>query len=222
MIIENVEAKIRKYNLLCLHYNLIADQIYKAREEWNPFDENYLRYIVAGLVSFDMERMMGKGLDRKYVISANGFASRLHHKLHLIKPLIHELINANLPSIEIPKYSLKIESAYNVLSATGEGALNEDSNDAFHVGASKILHFLIPKLFLIVDSNAARAFRLSHRLPFKNTTQPGYSSDLYIRCLSCAKDDIESYDAERFQTLEAGVPIARIYDKLAFATGSGW
>ena len=90
----------------------------------------------------------------------------------------------------------------------------------FHVGATKILHFINPEAFIIVDSNAARAFRRSHHVSFRNTTQPGYSIDKYIDCMECSKSDILRYGVEEFCALEEGVPITRIYDKLTFMTGS--
>jgi hypothetical protein len=72
----------------------------------------------------------------------------------------------------------------------------------------------------MVDRYAARAFRASGRVPFRNGTQPGYSADLYIECMKCAKDDITAYGIEDFQALEPTTPITRVYDKLTFVTGS--
>jgi len=224
VILKRATRKVARYNEVGLHYNLVANQIYEKRsvDDTDPFDTPFLRYIIAGLISFDMRRMMGKGLVAKYEIEAGGFASRLNSKLQEIRPLLDPLINLNLTQINLQQNSHAIEAAYNTLSAKGNGALHENQTKFFHVGATKILHFLNPKLFIIVDSNAARAFRRAHNLPFRNATQPGYSAPLYIKCMECAQKDILTYGLEQFQALEPSVPITRIYDKLTFATGSEW
>lgn len=226
MILINAARKVARYNELGLHYDLVANQIYEKRFVGGtaPFHTSFLPYIVAGLISFDMGRMMGKGLVAKYEIEAGGFASRLNSKLQEIKPLLDPLINLNLTQTDLPQHSDAIDAikeAYNTLSAKGNGALHENQTKCFHVGATKILHFLNPKLFIIVDSNAAQAFRDAHNVLFRNATQPGYSALSYIECMKCAQKDILTYGLEQFQALEPSVPITRIYDKLTFATGSG-
>ncbi len=222
MILKNAARKVARYNEVGLHYNLVANQIYEKRfvDDTNPFDKSFLGYIVAGLISFDIGRMMGKGLVAKYEIEAGGFASRLNFKLQEIVPLLDPLVNLNFTQINLQQNSHAIEAAYNTLSAKGNGALHNNQTKSFHVGATKILHFLNPKFFIIIDSNAARAFRGAHNLPFKNTTQPGYSAPLYIKCMECAQKDILTYGLEQFQALEPSIPITRIYDKLTFVTGS--
>ena len=224
MILKNATRKVAQYNEVGLHYNLAANQIYEKRfvDDTDPFDTSFLRYTIAGLISFDMGRMMGKGLVAKYEIEAGGFASRLNSKLQEIRPLLDPLINLNLTQTNLQQNSRAIEAAYNTLSAKGNGALHENQTKFYHVGATKILHFLNPKLFIIVDSNAARAFRSTHNLLFRNATQPGYSAPLYIKCMKHARKDILTYGLEQFQALEPSVPITRIYDKLTFATGSEW
>lgn len=83
-----------------------------------------------------------------------------------------------------------------------------------------MMHFLGPELFIMVDSNAARAFKTAHNVPFKNTTQPGYSADQYIRCMNLARADISEFGSDNFKALEPDIPITRIYNKLTFVTGS--
>ena len=73
---------------------------------------------------------------------------------------------------------------------------------------------------MIVDSNAARAFRAAGHVYFLNSTPPGYTPDLYVQCLKHAITDIKEYGMRDFQTLEPGTPLTRIYDKLTFITGA--
>ncbi len=78
MILFNAHDKIKRYNQLCVHYNLVAKGVYVARAPMNDFfGTDFLPYIVAALISFDLGRMMGKGLENKYDINHNGFARRL-------------------------------------------------------------------------------------------------------------------------------------------------
>jgi len=218
VILTNAEAKIERFNHVGLHYNLVANQIYEKRfaGDTDPFAESFLPYVIAGLIAFDMGRMMG---DKPYEINANCFASRLNRKLQNLISELKPLINTALTEINLQKYRAHILEAYNALSALGNGALHMDSKKSFHVGATKILHFLNPKLFIIVDRNAARAFRLAHKMPFRNTTQPGYSAERYIDCMLYAQRDILEYGLDKFKALEPCSPITRIYDKLTFVTG---
>jgi len=101
------------------------------------------------------------------------------------------------------------------LALSGEGCLNQKGHD-FHVGATKILHFINPQLFLIIDRNAARAFSDCHRVTYRNSTQPGYSAEKYVECLEYAKQDIITYGVNEFLSIETGTPMCRIYDKLSF------
>ena len=185
------------------------------------FGGEYLPYIVAALISFDLERMMGKGTDNKYDIKAGGFASILHKKLSTIKAKIQHLTEINIIDIDLKSEKSNIKDAYEELSAGGKGGLHQAGKE-FHVGATKILHFINPELFIIVDSNASRAFKRYHGVSYQNSTQPGYTSDKYISCISSAKADIIKFGQKKFLTLDPGIPIARIYDKLTFATGSEW
>ncbi len=105
------------------------------------------------------------------------------------------------------------------MAAVGENSLNYRGG-RFPVGASKILHFLNPNAFIIIDSNASRAFSLTHNVSFRGSTQPGYTGKKYSECMGYAQDDIYSYGYKAFRDLESGTPLCRIYDKLTFVTGS--
>ena len=157
--------------------------------------------------------------ENRYDTKREGFANHLVKKLNAIKPYIAHLMNLQIDGICFNSEKENIKMAYRILSSGGKDGLNQRQGE-FHVGTTKILHFMNPRLFIIVDSNAARAFKLSHRVNFLNTTQPGYSRDRYIECMEHARMDILNFGIEEFCALEKGVPIARIYDKLTFMTGS--
>jgi hypothetical protein len=220
MITMNASDKIRKFNERGLHYNIVADAVYRFRNsKLDHFNNEYLPYIIAALISFDMGRMMGSNADGRHDTKRKGFANHLLKKLNMIKPYIAHLMNLQIDDFSLSSEKENIKMAYGILSAGGKDGLNQKQGE-FHVGTTKILHFMNPMLFIIVDSNAARAFKLSHRINFRNTTQPGYSRDKYIECMEHARMDILNFGVEGFCALDKGVPIARIYDKLTFMTGS--
>lgn len=185
----------------------------------DPFGFEYIPYIIAALVSFDMGRMMGPDAKSRYDRKSGGFATLLEKKVSAIRPYISHLANSRLDALSPRSEEGNIKIAYDILSSAGKYGLNQKGGE-FHVGATKILHFINPEAFIIVDSNAARAFKLSHQVSFRNTPKPGYSSDRYIDCMEHAKGDILTFGVTEFRALEKGVPMARIYDKLTFITGS--
>ena len=220
MITSSAPEKINQFNKIGLHYNLVADAVYHLRNSVSdPFDFEYMPYIIAALVSFDMGRMMGPDAKSRYDRKAGGFATLLEKKVNAIRPYISHLANLRLDGLSPRSEEENIMKAYDILSSARKDGLNRKGG-GFHVGATKILHFINPEAFIIVDSNAARAFKLSHHVSFRNTTQPGYSSDKYIDCMEHAKRDILNFGVPEFCALEKGVPMARIYDKLTFMTGS--
>lgn len=220
MITQNASEKIRQFNERGLHYNLVADAVYSKRKLiLDPFDPKYFPYIIAALISFDMERMMGAPAESKYNPNMEGFAYYLLIKLKEIRPKIGPLVNLQLEDISSRSEKENIKKAYNILALEGKDGLNR-TGGKFHVGATKVLHFLNPEVFIIVDSNAARAFRESHGIKFRKSAPQGYSGDKYIDCMEHAKMDILNFGIKEFRTLEDGVPITRIYDKLTFITGS--
>jgi len=223
MITSNAKEKIEEFNSIGLHYNLVADAVYKKREDLeSPFNQEYLQYIIAGLISFDMGRMMGDNRTR-YAIKPGGFATLLGKKLSKIRQTLSHLVvsDLKLTNLDIEKESQRIMDAYEVLAEGGIDGLNRrEGGFDFHVGATKILHLIKPDVFLIIDSNAAKAFKSNHGIAFRNTTQPGYAADKYVACMECAKQDILDYGLDNFRLLEPKTPIGRIYDKLTFITGS--
>jgi len=222
MITSNASLKIKRFNTSGYHYNFVAERIYNYRKHCpDVFGIDYLPYIVAGLITFDMDRMMGKRREQKYDPSKAGFAKKLFDKLKKLKGIIGHIKGESILSIDIDKEKSNIECAYEILAMKGSDGLHDNDEKTFPVGATKILHFLNPELFIIIDSNAARAFKMCHQVPFKNTTQPGYSAKRYTACMEHAKKDMQDFGVSRFLSLESGCPITRIYDKLTFATGAG-
>jgi hypothetical protein len=161
--------------------------------------------------------MMGQG--NKYAIEARGFRRRLRAKLRIIREAIGDLAASCLHQVDLAAYAGAIETAYNSLADAGEDSLNADQSDQFRVGATKILHWIAPSLFIMVDANVATAFRAHHRVNYRNSTQPGYTAKKYLECLQRAQDEIHAYGFEHFVRIELTTPVARLFDKAAWIAG---
>jgi hypothetical protein len=222
MLLSNAKEKLDRFNRYGLHYNLVAQAAYeKLKKVDSPFSMEYRPFIIAALISFDMGRMMGNGLSKRYDPTQDGFASKLDLKMKAIQIDIEPLSNIPIPNIEIDEFSQSIKKSYLILSKKGKGGLHSGGKH-FHVGATKILHFINPSLFPIVDSNAAKTLRSLFGLPYKNTTQPGYSDEMYLKSIIAIKAALSNYGYLEFQSLEPETPVMRIFDKLTFAYGNGW
>jgi hypothetical protein len=184
-ILSNATYKIAELNCIGFHYNLVAKAVDNERcIHTDPLNRSFMRYIIAMLISFDMGRMMVK-VEEAYDFKDKGFGSLLMLKLHKIRPNLERLMNLSLTEIDLQAYEQDILKAYRELSDDGENALNQKNlnkkNGHFYVGATKILHFLNSKLFIIVDSYASRAFRKVQGV------KPGYSSRKYLECMKLAQ-----------------------------------
>jgi len=221
MLTEEAHSKLKRYNEYCLHYNLVAEGCYrKLAELGDPFSDSYFPYLVAALISFDMGRQMGKGTKNKYDPAANAFAARLKKKLRTVNYLLSSLIHEDLLTVNIELCREAIKKAYDELTQNNYGL--HASNKSFHVGATKILHFLAPDLFPIVDSYAARVFKTEFEIRYRATTQPGYGPERYIEVMEQARSLIRSYGKDEFKALEPGTPLMRVFDKLVFAHAGSW
>jgi hypothetical protein len=197
-----------------LHYNRVAETIYRVRESADPFSPEYERHIADGLIAFDMGRRMGKGDKRDPIC---GFRRLLHDKMGEVHKHLADT-PVCLAQADLTVSAASVKAAYDCLASPGPGALDSEGQH-FHVGATKILHWIAPALFIMIDSNVARSFRKHHAIGFKRATQPGYSAERYVECLKKAQEEIRAYGYDRFCMLEPQTPLARLFDKVAFIVG---
>jgi hypothetical protein len=185
-------------------YERVAHRVYKMRMG-DPLRPEFEAEVIAGLKGFDMARTMKVGFPFRL--------SRAMEELRRIGGRM--LMDAQISSIEMDTHRELILKAYQCFAPAG----TLDPAKESHVAATKILHWLNPELFIIVDSNVARAFRQRFSIAFRDTTQPGYTPEKYLACLRHTQNQIRAYGPERFRTLERGTPEARIFDKIAFVVG---
>lgn len=214
LITAQAAEKIARFNSIGLHYNLVAEAVYRFRAKLSdPFDPCYQPYITAALISFDMGRMMGRSGVGRYDRHAGGFAAALARKLEILRPHLSHICDVRLDQLSLDCEGERIKEAYRILAQGGEESLNQRGG-TFHVGATKILHFLNPQAFIIVDSNARLAFQTSCEIPH------ALSDGRYLERLEHAKRDVLEFGVDEFCALEQGTPLTRIYDKLTFMTGA--
>lgn len=216
------------YNHHGLHYNLVADGVYAARERiGDPLSAAYRPYLIAALISFDMGRQLDAGSEAKYgarddqEINTQSFAYRLQARLRDVAPLLRPLMQCSLVDVALDEHADAISNAYTHLAMRGEHSLSTQGK-AFEVGATKILHFLNPELFLIIDRYAGQSIdraRLANGSPVRSGRR-GDGGAHYVQALESAQAWIIDYGVDRFRALEPGTPLMRIFDKIAFARGT--
>jgi hypothetical protein len=211
-LLDDARESLHWYNTHCVHYNLIADGVYQARRNiGDPFAAEFQPYIVAGLIGFDMRRTMGESGG---LYSADkGFGLQLSNRIKLLRRQLRGLISTDLAAISLRDHRSAIEGAYESIAA---GVV---TSKRFDVGATKVLHWLFPDLFIMIDRNVAATFRRYFEVQFRSGTQPGYLPEKYFECLEKAQRAISQFGRQKFRNLERVTPVARIFDKIAFATG---
>lgn len=205
---ERAEKLIAEYNRnprCAKRYNPAATTVYQARRRFeDPFVPAFELHIIDGLKKFDMGRTMAKDFPRRLQVCLQAVRAR---------PLISRFRECRISSADLSANGAEIEAIYQCLAGAG----NLHPKNQSHVAATKILHWLFPDLFLMVDSKVASTFRDVFGVRFVKSTQPGYSAEKYVQCLCLAQLDIRSFGVERFRLLEANTPEARIFDKIAWA-----
>ena len=228
-ILYNADKKIKHFNRIGIHYEAVYHYVISKRKETDEiYDKDFIDDIVAGLISFDMQRMMGK---KKYFAEGKkSWAEKLHSALETHKEDLENLRSYKLQSVDFDDTDIgkTIKKIFDDLSKPGHGGLNRRSDkESFPVGASKILHFIIPDLFIILDSNAIRELIKLHEFPKGKIV-----GSLYLEAMRIYQMELKrwkrSEDDPQFQkllTLDTSwknfggnrtTPLPRIIDKCTF------
>jgi len=225
MLLSNVAERLAAYERHGLHYHLAAMGIYAAREEiGDVFSPDYQPYIIAGLIAYDMARFLGDepyGREKPYKGEKpykKEFALRLREKLEKVKTSLEPILLKSLSTVEFDDtIKSDFRQAYDTLTAGGTDGLHE-SEKRFCVGASKILHWLNPELFIMLDSHISKAFyhHPTASIPLWRAGAPVYTPDNYLRCLELAQREIIEYGEARLRRDGKGLPLANIYGNTAF------
>jgi len=221
---------VQYFNRIGVHYEAVYHHIVRKREEIQAiFDDDYIDTITAGLISFDMQRMMGSN---KYLVGGDrSWSARLKSKLETHRPWLESLRSYSLQDIDLENATLRdtITTIFDSLSKPGSDGLSKrNKKESFSVGASKILHFLIPDLFVIVDSNSKQELIQYHDFP----KSPKINGNRYLQAMKLYQMELniwkECYSDNRFDKLlqtddswqtflgERQTPLPRIMDKCTF------
>jgi len=213
-VFDRVTAKLAKYDKQpkSTTYNSAYHKILNARagesclvNEDGSVDEASLQVVEQGLLAFDM----GVQMDETFI-------DKLRKKLNQVenKKLLRTFRGFSILSPNIEDIKSETENFFFNLSDKGEDCLSSDNN-RFGVGATKIMNFLFPDLFVIADSNVRNGLHQINYLDFKV-----YWAILML----CHNQLIElrrTYgDFKRLLRLDKQpTTLVRIFDKCAFVMG---
>jgi len=223
-IFEKVKEKIENYDVQRKgqQYNNAYRKVLNARagsssliDEDGNVSHQSLEVIEEGLRRFEMARF-GK-MDSK-------FSDRLKKKLQRngIREILKKFRNLRIESQEWREYRDYAKKLYDILSAGGADGLSADG-DRFDVGTTKIMNFLFPELFVMVDRHVAETLielRLI-RIPRKGGTWD-YSFGSYWRIMEICDQELKRY-RERYGSVQSllesdkqPTTLTRIFDKCSF------
>ena len=231
MILDRAEEKIGYFNKIGIHYEAVYHYVIRKRQQTRPiYTLDFLDDITAGIISFDMQRMMGP---KKYFAHGNeSWASVLKQVIIPHRSTLESLRSFSLSTAQLshPGLKSKIILLFDDLSKAYPNGLNfrNRGKSRFPVGASKILHFLIPDLFIIFDSNALRELQ---KLGVIKRSQK-YSGELYHAAMTHYQAELRNWALENkdqnFDNLQEidpsykvfgnvrKTPLPRIVDKCTF------
>jgi len=162
LIFQNIEEKIEKYDNCKKgkQYNRAYRKVLRGRNnerslvnENGNITEQSINLIEDTLKKFDMATWGAMDVN----IRGETFRDRLTNKLQRdnISVILRRLRNLQIESGEWQNYKDDIKELYETLSEDGENSLDAYKR-FFDVGTTKILNFLFPELFVIVNSKVSK------------------------------------------------------------------
>lgn len=158
IILNNAKQKVNKYNCngqAAERYNLAYNDILvKAGNQCSLVDAKgnvdtiSLMIIEKGLKAFDM----GEQMDSR-------FTDKLRRKLNddSVKLLLKEFRLYSILSKDIESIKGNVQKFFEFLRAKGNDGLSKSHDFCFNVGATKIMNFMFPNLFVISDKWVRKA-----------------------------------------------------------------
>lgn len=212
-VLEDARNKIRDYNeqTRARVYNSAYTKILDARkgrsclvDKEGNMSEATLLIIEEGLQMFDMGRQMD-----------NTFKYNLQKKLASAKPLLWKFQGLTIVSPNIDEIRSETESFFENLRACDHDRLSSSENQ-FSVGATKIMNFLFPELFVITDIwvRKALAKSLGH-----------FSFDEYWSIMMACRRELRAWQKlhgtleNLIELDEKPTTLTRVFDKCAFVMG---
>ena len=225
VIFENAKNKIEYYNNLpkAETYNQAYKKVLSARKgssslvnDDGNISEESLKILEYGLRKFEMNRFNQMG---------NAFREKLSKKLQKgeIMEILKNLRDLRIESEEWKEHKDEIEKLYRELSTEGESSLHTGKK-RFDVGATKIMNFLFPELFVMLDSNVAKTLNQLGLIKIRRRGSTyDFSFEIYWQVMKICKMELEEYQKRHgdLQSLldmdDEPTTLTRIFDKCAFA-----
>ena len=131
------------------------------------------------------------GKNKYFAEGKDSWAVKLYSALNPHKANLESLQSYTLQSINLNKSNIKqtIKKIFDDLSKPGpEGLSQRSDRESFPVGASKILHFILPDLFIILDSNARRELNNFYGFP-----KGKIDKSLYLEAIRIYQRELKRY-----------------------------
>jgi hypothetical protein len=210
-IFKQARAWLRTYDSMekaGSHYNPAAKAAYgllatghmpRTYDAWIALDE--------GLTKFDMSRQLGSFASKQRKRNM----SSLRRILVRLAPYLRPLLLEDISVAAVRRRRAAIILIFDRLSQC-PGVM---PTERFPVGASKVLHFLNPGFFPIIDKRVAWSLhRINNQLP---KTASRYTGIHYLNAMEILARDINAYGRARLHALQPSEPALRVVDKILFS-----
>lgn len=218
-ILDNAGSKIAEYNKydseqMRNQYNSAYQKVLKARQakgclvdENGDIDMTSLRIIDSTLRSFKMANWKAE---------TGHFVAKLKEKLGQVemKSILRSLQSFTVYSPRITEAKTNAEMLFNALSSKD---FSRNSADRFCVGATKMMNFIFPDLFVITDTHVQKAIF--------DRSLTDFDFDLEWRAMRTCANELSEWEAKHGSLqslLELDAPLTtltRLFDKCAFIMG---
>ena len=177
-----------------------------ARDENGSISDASVRLVENTLIAFEM---------KKYGQMDDQFGDKLKRKLEddETKILLRNFRKLAILSSDIESTRVGARFLFEKLSEAKDGL--DARGDRFGVGAAKIMNFLFPELFVIMDSFVIKGLGLSGFPDFRN----------YWSIMTRCREELREWQ-QKFEGLESltcldqkPTTLTRIFDKCAFVMG---
>lgn len=236
MILENWKVNIRDYDkapkgdIYNRSYSILLKGNNRKSTISSLLTNDFFVQLVHFLKDFGMAKTMGK--ESANLNNPKSFINRLKIRIESISGAL-EILRKIPPEDFNPKdYRDLVFRCYSSLaekSKTGLDSRNytdpEGRTFAFDVGATKILHAILPWHLIIIDKYTA--FSLQHFYPnefsYNKNYPTGHNFDKYMKGLIIAKIEVqnilEKQNTDLWNNGLCGLPPFRIFDKCSWIKG---
>lgn len=211
-ILENAAEKIEDYNAqgdAKKYYNPAYHKLLNARPLVDV-DGSVVDLAVGIIESIMRNFKMARVMSHQF----NGLLAR-KLKEDSVKVVLREVRSARIESSILNEHKASSKILYETFSEDGSDSLALEEMQ-FHVGATKIMNFLFPDFYVMVDSRVAKALHRSG----------GYYFEKYWDTMRLCRQELDSWremhcDLDSLILLDKPpTTLTRIFDKCAFVMGS--